>query len=564
MNKAAHRLAAGPTRAAKATPVPAWRRLRSQILAVKDRFFGSSRQTAARLIQGGSFKLLRYFSFCSAVLLGCITVSFAFGYNWQQTNAVMTAAEQHNIAAASSLASIASGRYASYLESLKPSPIAERRTRNANSDMDRELRKVSQSFGLTRFRIFSVDGAALYASDFIYSPVPRGWSKHLNTFLASSKQQSWSFPFERERTSAGWPEVGTGMASLVPLTGDDNRLIAILAVDTDITAFMAKVRRDVLIATLLGMLACSLLFSVLFLIVARAERVIGIQTAELLRALAAAKKAEDDSRTFAEMLTDRNVELAESLRRLKLVQDESIKRGKLAQLGQLTATVAHEMRNPLGAVRTAAYLLERKIEGSGLNVDKQIERINSGIRRCDLIISELLDFARSKALTLKTVAVDEWIARTIEEEAKSLPPSIAITIEQGIGSGAVAFDADRMRRVLVNLLSNAAEAMVGKGKEMLSNPTANPEINVSSRLIDGRIEIIVQDNGPGISQENMKKILDPLFTTKSFGVGLGLPAVEKILEQHGGGLRIESNPGEGATFTAWFPALSGDELTRAA
>jgi signal transduction histidine kinase len=92
--------------------------------------------------------------------------------------------------------------------------------------------------------------------------------------------------------------------------------------------------------------------------------------------------------------------------------------------------------------------------------------------------------------------------------------------------------------------------MVGKGTDLL---TRNPRIRVSTRPAGSNIEIEVADNGPGIAAENLQKILEPLFTTKSFGVGLGLPAVEKILEQHGGGLRIESRPGEGAAFTAWFP-----------
>ena len=95
--------------------------------------------------------------------------------------------------------------------------------------------------------------------------------------------------------------------------------------------------------------------------------------------------------------------------------------------------------------------------------------------------------------------------------------------------------------------------MVGKGNVKLAGDARDPRIQVSTKLTGGNIEIAVTDNGPGISEENIKRILEPLFTTKSFGVGLGLPAVEKILERHGGGLRIESRPGEGATFTAWFP-----------
>ncbi len=249
-----------------------------------------------------------------------------------------------------------------------------------------------------------------------------------------------------------------------------------------------------------------------------------------------------------------NVELANNMWKLELAQEEIVKKGRLAQLGQLTATVAHEIRNPLGAVKTAAYVLERMVKDKGLGVETQLQRINNGISRCDSIISELLDFARSKAPALKSVAIAEWVGKVLDEEAKGLGPGVGFVLRNELESGLVArFDPDRMRRVLINLVSNASEAMVGKGRELPPVVTADPTIEVTARLTGGRIEIEVRDNGPGITEDNMKRILEPLFTTKSFGVGLGLPAVHKILEQHGGDLRIESVPGEGAVFTAWFP-----------
>jgi signal transduction histidine kinase len=124
----------------------------------------------------------------------------------------------------------------------------------------------------------------------------------------------------------------------------------------------------------------------------------------------------------------------------------------------------------------------------------------------------------------------------------------------GLGGQQAPIDAARMSRVIINLISNASEAMVGKGDDPAKFATATPLIIVESRLTPRGVEIAVTDNGPGITPENLKRIFEPLFTTKSFGTGLGLPAVEKILEQHGGGLEVKSTPGEGACFTAWFPA----------
>lgn len=241
-----------------------------------------------------------------------------------------------------------------------------------------------------------------------------------------------------------------------------------------------------------------------------------------------------------------------SVEKIRL-EGEMVKKGKLAQLGQLTATVAHEIRNPLGAVKTAAFLIERKTRDKNLGIENPLQRVNNGIARCDKIITELLDFTRTKALNVSSQSIDGWVQAAVAEERKNIPSQVRITCDFGAGNDPVQFDTARMGRVMINLLSNAAEAMVGKGQEDFPNATPNPEITVTTRLRKGKIEISVADNGPGISEENIKKIREPLFTTKSFGVGLGIPAIENILEQHGGGLRIESEIGNGATITAWFP-----------
>jgi signal transduction histidine kinase len=278
---------------------------------------------------------------------------------------------------------------------------------------------------------------------------------------------------------------------------------------------------------------------------------------ELQEATTAARAAEAKSRAYAEQLetahehvTKLNSDLGSNIRKLREAQDEMVRKGKLAQLGQLTATVAHEIRNPLGAVRTASFLIERKVKDKGLGLETQLQRINNGIKRCDTIITELLDFARSRSLNLESVTIDGWVRATVEEEQKAFPSLVQIALQLDLGDACAAIDTGRMRRVLINLLSNASEAMVGRGADIV---TVAPRIQVTTRRAGANIEIEVADNGPGISAENLKKIFEPLFTTKSFGVGLGLPAVEQILEQHGGGLRVASTLGEGARMTAWFP-----------
>jgi signal transduction histidine kinase len=249
-----------------------------------------------------------------------------------------------------------------------------------------------------------------------------------------------------------------------------------------------------------------------------------------------------------------NLELEDNLKRLNEAQDELVKKGRLEQLGQLTATVAHELRNPLGAVRTSAYLMERKLAGKGLGVEPQLLRISHGILRCDNIITQLLDFSRTKQLDTLPGNLDQWIESLVCEEAGKLPSAVQVTCETGLGGRMVPFDSARLLRAVTNLLANAAEAMVGKGDDPAKFSTASPRIVISTRLVGEEALITVADNGPGIAAENIEKVREPLFTTKSFGTGLGIPAVEQIAKQHGGKLEIESVLGEGARFTLCLPA----------
>ncbi|HUQ36166.1 MAG TPA: HAMP domain-containing sensor histidine kinase [Aestuariivirga sp.] len=256
-------------------------------------------------------------------------------------------------------------------------------------------------------------------------------------------------------------------------------------------------------------------------------------------------------------ITRLNIDLAEKMRQLREAHDEIIKKGKLAQMGQLVATVAHELRNPLSAVRTSAYLLKRKLAGHSVNVDTQLERIDNSVARCDAVITQFLDYAKSHHLEYKEFPFDNWVVKLIEEEAQKLPEVIQVECNLGLDGVSASFDPNRLSRVIINLISNASEAMVGKGDDPKKFKTQTPKISVVTRQSQRGIEIDVSDNGPGIAEEQIPKILEPLFTTKSFGTGLGLPAAIQVLEQHRGGLQINGGLGKGATFTAWIPVSPG-------
>ena len=308
---------------------------------------------------------------------------------------------------------------------------------------------------------------------------------------------------------------------------------------------------------------CSI-FAIIFVVSSWFSWRHNFQRRQHMSALAAAHdravQAENEARMTATELTQVNAEVVSlnnqldtKIKLLEEAQDEIIRKGKMAQLGELTATIAHDIRNPLGAVRTAAFLIERKFSSECQGIAKPLARINNGIARCDGIITELLDFARTSALKPEPLVFDDWLLSTVQEQATNLPSAVAIECHLGAPNVEVQIDPSSVQRVLINLLNNASEAMVGKGNDPAKGSTQDPKIVVSSGVSARGVELHVIDNGPGIATDLLGKVREPLFTTKDFGVGLGLAAVDKVLQQHGGGLEIRSVEGSGTTMIAWFP-----------
>ena len=311
----------------------------------------------------------------------------------------------------------------------------------------------------------------------------------------------------------------------------------------------AAALRETLVFGSLG-LACALLAMLLSIFMFRRTLVQLDRVTDLHEAAEISRLETEQINGEVAML---NRELSDKMHKLRQAQDEIVSKGRMEQLGQLTATIAHEIRNPLGAVRTSAFLLERKIAGKGLGVESQLQRINAGVVRCDNIITQLLDYSRNKQLVCTLGNLDEWMANTVREIAEKLPEAVYTECTLGLADKLVPFDSARLQRAVDNLMRNASEAMVGTGEDASKFAVVHPRIWVSTRIIGDEVVVTVKDNGPGITAENLHKVREPLFTTKSFGTGLGIPAIEQIAKQHGGHLEITSEVGSGATFSIYLP-----------
>ncbi len=263
------------------------------------------------------------------------------------------------------------------------------------------------------------------------------------------------------------------------------------------------------------------------------------------------KRAEKELDKYRDQLEDLVVERTEEL---KVAQEELIRKERLAVLGQLTATVSHELRNPLGTIRSTLYTVGNKIrKHSDLNLDKALNRAQRNITRCDNIIEELLDYTRTHPIQLKENNIDQWCQEVLTDF--QFPQDIAV--KTSLCSGAtIPFEKDRLHRCMINILSNACQAMT---QEEEGFEQKNKQLTIETAIEGERLEIRITDTGPGIPEDKMEKIFEPLYSTKIYGVGLGLPIVKQIMEQHRGGVIFRSQQGQGTSVTLWLPLQQQDQ-----
>jgi PAS domain S-box-containing protein len=256
---------------------------------------------------------------------------------------------------------------------------------------------------------------------------------------------------------------------------------------------------------------------------------------------------------------DMEIELRQALDRANDAMDKLSRQERLATLGQVAGTVSHELRNPLASIRSSMALIRQLTANKGLGLDRALERIDRNIERCNGIIADLLEFTRRREVSRAPVEIDAWIGETLDEHA--LAEGVTVVRELASDS-VVALDCERFRQVMVNLLDNAAQAM--SDESWTPADARQPTIVVRTEAAGPHVRLSVVDNGPGIPVEQQSRIFEPLFTTKSFGVGLGLPTVRRIVEQHGGTIAVESAVEGGTSFIVWLPRHSGDAAARSA
>jgi signal transduction histidine kinase len=249
-------------------------------------------------------------------------------------------------------------------------------------------------------------------------------------------------------------------------------------------------------------------------------------------------------RRTAEQLAEANLHIQEV--------EEAVRRSdRLAALGQLSAGLAHELRNPLGTIKASAEMLARQVSSENEVAREVAGFISSEVDRTNSLVTRFLQFARPLQVRLETADLAQMLDRAIAA-AEREPNNVAIYKNYDPEIPPFPFDAELMERVIYNLVVNAAQASPAGGA-----------VTVKTRAAGGTVEIAVIDRGQGIDPKNLGSIFNPFFTTKATGVGLGLAIVSKIVDEHGGKIAVESEPGRGSVFRVLLPTVRAAAETSA-
>jgi len=258
------------------------------------------------------------------------------------------------------------------------------------------------------------------------------------------------------------------------------------------------------------------------------------------------RRAEDALKQYSERLEEM---VEERTKELQEAQEQLVRQEKLAVLGQLAGGVAHELRNPLGAIKNAVYFINMVKEEPEPETKEALEILEKEVGASERIISSLLDFARPNPPILRKVNINDVVTEALSQS--NVPKNIKVVNQLNEALPSIFADPKQLAQAFGNIIENAIQAMT------LPRPIGTAEggqLIVKSEVLRSEwLTVSFTDTGVGIPGENLSKLFAPLFTTKAKGIGLGLVLAESLVEGHGGAIEVKSRDGEGSTFTVRLP-----------
>ncbi len=485
-------------------------------------------RTNAKPIEGiKPFRLVKYLSLTSLMVMLVCTLLLSGFISQRARTMIFHKSEQYALLVAENL------NHQVFFQFTLPTLLTEGEIRlsrkNQYERLDRVVRNTIHGFAVDSVNIFDPDQFLTYSTD----PEKVGTRGEIgDVFKDALAEQSVSLISHEERSFLGieWKGGTRTLKTYLPMWEERpmswkrGKVLGVFEITQDMTRDYASIRRFQWIVALSFLGFVGILFTTILLIARRAERIISGRAAEQ-------RKLEE-----------------------KLHQAE-----RLAALGEMIAGISHEIRNPLGIIRSTAELLHGRTENERQRRFSSI--IVEEASRLNDILTEFLDFARPKTLRPVKCRLEDVLERNL----KVMEPEfqkLGVQVERHYDSGQFTLEADPdlLYRAFVNLFANALQAMPDGGRLRVRTGLAN------GKLKPAQMELMIQDSGPGISPKILKKIFNPFFTTREKGTGLGLAIVRNIIDSHNGEIEVESEEGKGTTMIIRLPLLqlaTGEESEQA-
>jgi len=486
------------------------------------------------------FPLVRNFVLLSAVAIAVLTIALLHTYQRHTYSTLVFVAERQNLIMARSLANSIRPEDSSFHMTVEGLNGDALRASRENRKFRDAIAGLAKDLPTLKVQLFNLDGLSVYSSDFDEIGKTRksgsGFTQSVRSGVPSSK-----LLFDQALTGlSGSIENVDVVRSQIPLRDESGAVRGVFELDYNVSSpvkAFVRTRRNIAIAMVA---VFSFLYAVFFLVIRRAEAILKRQ----YRAHASSNKR------LQSRVARRSAELERVNDELKESQRKLVQAARLSDLGQLSATISHEIRNPLSVIRTAIHVIRQKANAAGIDFDRPLDRAQRSVARCDDIVNDLLEYTRSNELKKVTVDSSRYLNELLDEQP--IPFFVTLEREFPVPGLKIDIDCDRFRRVIINLISNAVEAIKEGGIE-------DGEITVTCLPDEGEgPSIHIKNNGPAIPEEVIARMYEPLYTTKSTGSGIGLPTVKKLIEQHGAELRVETKAGVGTTWSIIMQPMVND------
>lgn len=482
------------------------------------------------------FPLVRYFSLISALVVGIAMIAVTTVLTQATTEHLIEERQNANVSLTQVFSSSVWSRFRDHVRTSADLDGDALRAHPKTQEFLQSVRGLMQGLAVVKVKVYALNGNTVFSTE----AAQMGQSKKNNPgFLSAHDGRPISEYSNRDRFSAFENEIFDVdvVSSYIPIKDKDGKIEAVFEVYDNVTATLRKQEsRTYLNVAIIGSLF-GVLYISLLAIVRRAANIIGRQHGQILDA-----KAE---------LEDTNQQLVQRTEELEAAQETLVRQERLATLGELTATVSHELRNPLAAIRSSVHLAKKKTMDLDLGIERSLERAERNVIRCDGIIADLLGFASEPVCETEEIKGDDWLRATLSE--LEAPDDIELVKRFLAPDARLVVVCERIRQVIVNLYENAVQALA----ELPADKTRI--LTIRTVTDSDRYHIVFEDNGSGIDPETIARVFEPLFSTKSYGCGLGLATAKKIIEQHGGTIRLESEIGAGTQVTMSLPTKRAQE-----